>query len=68
MTIRGSQLLFVGTPQRFYLYALPMARAIESLVASAGRAIDTLQAHAAGTRALETEARARLDRLPAPRR
>jgi hypothetical protein len=66
MTIRGSQLLFVGTPQRFYLYALPMARAIESLVASAERAIDTLQAHAAGTRALETEARARLDRLPAP--
>ena len=41
-----------------------MARAIESLVATAGAAIEKLQAHATSARALEAEARARLDALP----
>ena len=43
-----------------------MARAIESLVATAGLAIERLQAHANSTRALEAEARERLDALPPP--
>lgn len=43
-----------------------MARAIESLVATAGAAIERLQAHANSTRALEAEARERLDALPPP--
>ena len=44
--------------------SLAMARAIESLVATAGAAIEKLQAHATSARALEAEARARLDALP----
>ena len=44
--------------------SLAMARAIESLVATAGAAIEELQAHATSARALEAEARARLDALP----
>ena len=43
-----------------------MARAIESLVATAGLAIERLQAHANSTRLLEAEARERLDALPPP--
>ena len=43
-----------------------MARAIETLVATAGAAIERLQAHANSTRALEAEARERLDALPPP--
>ena len=43
-----------------------MARAIESLVATAGLAIERLQAHANSTRLLEVEARERLDALPPP--
>jgi hypothetical protein len=46
--------------------ALTMARAIESLVATAGVAIEKLQAHATSARALEAAARARLDALPPP--
>ena len=43
-----------------------MARPIESLVVTAGAAIEKLQAHASSTRALETKARAALDALPPP--
>ena len=39
---------------------------IESLVASAGAAIETLQGHATNVRGLDAEARARLDNLPPP--
>ena len=46
--------------------SLAMARAIESLVATAGAAIEKLQAHATSARALEAKARAALDALPPP--
>ena len=39
---------------------------IESLVASAGAAIETLQGHATNVHGLDAEARARLDNLPPP--